>query len=112
MCMSSCVWLRGTVTRTRLVRSGPVVEIRIGVHCGLDTLETRRPTHEMIQRSVPARAVKTRRRFRPETVSFHASVCSYVISIFTVAVSIRVFICIISCDHLIYFTSMITCTTS
>ena len=34
----------------------------------------RRPTHEMIRRSVPVRAVKTRWWFGPKIVSFHVSV--------------------------------------
>jgi len=34
----------------------------------------RKPTHEMIWRSVPIRAVKTRWRFRFKIMSFHVSV--------------------------------------
>ena len=66
-------------------------------------------THRMIRRSVPVRAVKTRRRFRFKIASFHVSVCSCIISSFIVISSI--YIC-----YLLYFmwpsslfTSMITC---
>jgi len=62
----------------------------------------------MIQRSIPVHAVKTRRKFRSKTASFHVSVCSCVISLSTV-VSRHIYVTrIISCDHLIYFTIMIT----
>ena len=72
----------------------------------------RRPTYKMIRRFIPIRIVQTRRQFEPNTVSFHVSVCSYVISLFTI-VSRHLYITrIISCERLIYFTSMITCITS
>jgi len=46
---------------------------------GHDSQAIRRPIHRMICRSVPVRAVKTRRRFGFKTVSFHVSVCSCII---------------------------------
>ena len=50
--------------------------IRIRAHCGPDTMAIRRLAHEMIRKSVPVRAVKTRQRFGSETASFHVSVRS------------------------------------
>ena len=72
----------------------------------------RRLTHVMIWRSVPVRAVKTRRRFGFKTGSFHVSVCSYVFLYLLLPVDVSVSICIILCDCMIYFTSMITRITS
>ena len=61
------------------VRSEPVTgdpnQIRICALYGPDLLVIRRPPHEMIQRFVPIRAVKTRRRFDSKIASFHVSVC-------------------------------------
>ena len=48
--------------------------IQIRARCGPNTMAIRRSTHEMIHRSVPVHAVKTRRRFGSETASFHVSV--------------------------------------
>jgi len=62
--------------------------------------------------SVLVRVVKTRRRFGSETASFQVSVCSHVFSLFTVASSVHVFIRIISCYYMTYFTSMVTRVTS
>jgi len=76
------------------------------------TLAIQRPTHGMIQRSVPVRAVKTRRRFRFKITSFHVSVWFCVIFLFTIVNKFLCFTCIISYDQLTYFTSMITCITS
>jgi len=50
--------------------------IQIRAHCGPDTQAIRRPIHGMIRTSVLVRAVKTRRLFGSETVSFHVSVRS------------------------------------
>jgi len=98
------------------VWSEPVTEkqnpIRIRVHCGPDTLAIRKPTHGIIRRSLPVRVVKTRRWFSFKITSFHVSVCSYVISLFTI-ISRRLYVtCTILYDCLIYFTSMITWITS
>jgi len=87
-------------------------EIQIGVHCELDTLAIWRPTHEMIQRFIPICAVKTRQRFASKITSFYVSVCSYVISLFTVVSRCLYVTRIISCERLISFTSMIMCITS
>ena len=61
--------------RTSCSRLGPDPD---SCRCGSDTQAIRRPFHGMIRRSVPVRAVKTRRRFSSETASFHVSVHSYV----------------------------------
>jgi len=72
-----------------------------------DTLAIQRPTHVMIRRFILVHAVKTRRWFGFKLTSFHVSVCSYVISLFTIVDAYLCSICIISCDRLVYFTSMI-----
>ena len=69
----------------------------------------RRPIHGMIRRPVPVRAVKTRRRFGSKTSSFHVSVRSCVFTVIGMCFHINV---IISCDFLLYFTCLITSTTS
>ena len=72
MCMylcvrvSVCVWLRATGFQTCLVEypnpaTGDPDPIRIRARCGPDTMVIQRPIHGMIRRSVPVRAVKTRR---------------------------------------------------
>ena len=75
---SLCVRVRVAAFQIRLVRSGPVAgdpdPIQIRARCGPDTMAIRRPIHEMIRKLVPVRAVKARRRFVPETASFHVSV--------------------------------------
>jgi len=63
-------------------------------------------------RPVPICTVKTRRRFGSKTVSFYVSICFHVIFLFTI---INAYLCpihIISCDQVIYYTSMFTCITS
>ena len=60
-----------------------------------------RPTYEMIQRSVPVRAIKTRRRFGSKLVSFHVSVYSCGISLFIIVSSI--YILFVSFYVTIYF---------
>jgi len=88
-----------------LARSGPVTG-------GPDTQVIQRPKYGTILRSILVRTVKTRRRFSFKIASFHVSVCSYIIFLFT-AVSRHICVtCIISCSYLIYFTSMITSITS
>ena len=96
--------------RCRLVRTKD--PIRIYTHYGPDTLAIRGSIYEMIWRFIPIHAVKIRRRFRFKTVSFHMSVCSYIISLFTVVSRHICVTRIISCDRLIYFTRMITCVPS
>jgi len=114
--LSVCVWLRGIAISNSFVQFEPVTgdpdPIRIRIHCGPDILAIRRPTHEMIRRSVLVRAVKTKLRFGSKIALFYVSVCSCVISLFTVVTGYLCFTRIISCDHLIYFTSMITRITS
>ena len=61
-----------------------------------DTLAIRIRTYEMIWRSVPIHAVKTRQQFRSKSTSFHVSVCSCIISLLTIVSS--VYIC-----YLFYF---------
>jgi len=113
VCVSSCVWLRVAALRIRLVRSEPSYRrpgpIRIRAHCGPDTMVIWRPIHGMIRRSVLVRAVKTRRRFGSKTASFHVSVCSCVFTVVSRHLHVAL---IISCGFLLYFTSLITCTTS
>jgi len=48
--------------------------IRICARYRPDTMVIQRSTHGMIRRSVPVRAVKTKRWFSSETTSFHVSV--------------------------------------
>jgi len=98
------------VQRYRLVWWDPdrLQKIQNCVRCGPDTLAIRKSTHRTIQRSIPVRAMKARRRFWSKTASFLVSVCSCAIFLFTVVTGYLCFICIISCDRLIYFTSMIT----
>jgi len=86
-----CVRLRATALRTRSCssnqnkRSGPDPN-----SCSLWTQYTSESKTDpwMIQGLVPVRAVKTRRQFRPKTVSFHISVCFCIISLFIVVSSI------------------------
>ena len=89
--------------------SGDPDPIQIRARCGPDTMAIRRPTHGMIRRSVPVRAVKIRRRFGSETASFQVSVCFYLNSLFPVVYMYVCLTLIISCDFLLYFTSVITC---
>jgi len=62
-------------TRSHSCDLNPVTEdadlIQSDVQCEPDTLAIQKSTHEIIWRSVPVRAVKTRRRFGPKTASFH-----------------------------------------
>ena len=90
----------------------PLREIQSCAHYGPDTQAVRRPTHGTIWRPVLVRTVKTIRRFGFKIVSFYVSVCSYVFSYLLLLVDVYVPIHIISCDYLIYFTSMITRITS
>ena len=87
-CEYMCVWLHVAAIRTRSWDPNPVTEdpesIRICVRYEPNTLAIRRLTHEMIQIFVPVRAVKTRWRFEFKIASFHVSVSSHVISLFTV----------------------------
>ena len=63
----------------------------------------------MIQRFIPICAVKTRQRFASKITSFYVSVCSYVISLFTVVSRCLYVTRIISCERLISFTSIVGC---
>ena len=73
--------LHAIAIRTHSRDSDP---IRIRVRCGPDTITIRIPIYGMIQRSVPVRAVKTRRWFGSKIISFHVSVCSCIIFLFIV----------------------------
>jgi len=64
----------------------PLQELWICARYGPDTLAIRRSTNEMIWRFVPVNAVKTRRRFRSKTVSFHVSVYSCIIFFFIIVI--------------------------
>jgi len=77
-----------------------------------DTLAIRRPINGMIRRSVPVHAMKTRWRFGSKTASFHVNICSSIISLFIIASRCSCNYSYHFCDHMIYFTSMITCITS
>ena len=96
-----------------LGRSGPVTgdpdPIGIRAHCGPETQTIRRPIHGMSRRSVPVCAVKTRRWFSSEIASFHVSVRFYVFTVVSMHLHVTL---IILCDFLLYFTCLITCTTS
>ena len=102
--------------QTRLVRSEPITgdpnPIQILARYGPETLAIRKPTHGTIQGSLLVRAMKTRRRFGSKTASFHVSIGSYVILLFTVVNMYLCFTFIISCNYLIYFISMTICITS
>jgi len=85
----------------------PLQETQIRIRRWFDTLAIRRLTYEMIRRSIPLRAVKIRRWFGPKTASFYVSVCSYIFSLLLLLVGVHISVRIISCDHMIYFSSMI-----
>jgi len=110
--VSLCVWMCVAAFRTRSCGPNSVTG-----NSNWRPLWTRftgdsKLIYEMIRRSVPVRAVKTWWQFDSKMASFHVSVCSYVISLFTV-VSMRLHVTlIISCERLTYFTYMITCITS
>jgi len=113
---SLCVRLRVAAFRIRLVRFGTIAgdsdPIRICAHYRPNIQAIRRSIHGMICRSVLVRAVKTRRWFGFETASFHVRVCFCVISLFTI-IGMRLHVSLlISCDFLLYFTSLITCIAS
>ena len=73
VCTVACYIIMDSLVQFKPVTGDPDL-IGIRVHCGSDIMVIRRQTHEMIWRSEPVRAVKTRRRFGPKTVSFHVSV--------------------------------------
>ena len=85
-CMYAWVRLCVTAFRTRSCDPNLVTGDPDSCHCGPDAQVIQRPIHGMIRRSVPVRAVKTKRQFGSETASFHVSVCSCVIFFFTVIV--------------------------
>jgi len=64
--------------------------IRIHIHCRLDTLAIRRSIHRMIPRFIPARAVKTRRRFGSKIASFQVSVRSCAFSYLPLSVCVYI----------------------
>ena len=107
-----CSRLRVAVMRICLCAPNLVTEdpdpIWNRVHCGADTQAIWIPTHGIIWRFVSVRTVKTRWRFGSETVSFHVSICSCVFSYLPLSVGSLYVTCIISCDRLTYFTSVIT----
>ena len=79
----------------------PLREIQIYTLYGSDTLAIRRPTHEMIQRFVSVRTVKTKWWLSSKTVSFHVSVYSCIIFLFIVVSSI--YLLLVSFHVTIYF---------
>ena len=111
--VSSCVLLLVAVIQIQLRDPSTVTEDLYPIQIRVSGVPIRQPIqrsmHEMIRRSITFREVKTKRRFESKTVSFHVSVCSYVIFLFTV---VSRHFCIISCEWLIYFTSIITRITS
>jgi len=113
MCTYVFVYQRACMAACRMIRthSRDSNSVYIGARYGPDTLAIRRPTHGMIRRFVPVRAVKTRRRFGFKTVSFHVIIYSYIISLFTVVGMHLHVTLIISCKRLIYFTCIIICIT-
>jgi len=105
-----CVLQRfGSVWWDPNLATGDPDPIRIRAQFGPDTMVIWRPIHGMIRRSVSVRAVKTRWRFGSKTASFHVSVCSCVFTVVSRHLHVAL---IISCGFLLYFTSLITCTTS
>ena len=104
--VSSCVWLCVIATRTCSCDPNYVRGDSELCRYGSDTLAIRRPIHGMICRSVPGHAVKTRRLFGSKIVSFHVSIFSYIFTIVGMRLQVTL---IISCDFLLYFTSLITC---
>ena len=111
VCLVACYSISDSFVRSESV-TGDSDPIWIRNHYGPDTQAIREPIHGMIRRSVPVHVVKTRQRFSFETMSFHVSDYSCIIFfIYHYQYYIHV-TCIISCDCLRYFTSMITCITS
>ena len=107
--VSSCVRLRVVAIRTRLGNPNSIAGVLDCARYGPDTLAIWRPAYEMIWRSIPVHAVKTRWRFGSKIASFLVNVCSYIIFLFTI-VSKRLYVTrIISYERLIYFIIMITC---
>ena len=109
VCVRSWVGLHVAAVQTRLVRSGPIIRDLVSCSLWTDIMVIRRPMHEMIRRSVPVRAVKTRRWFDSETVSFHVSVRSYVspylplsVCIYRLLLSFHVTFCYIYQFHYFY----------
>ena len=68
-CLVACYSITDSFVRFELV-TWDTNPIRIHVRCGPDILAIRRLTHRMIQRFVPVRAVKTRRRLGSKIASF------------------------------------------
>jgi len=87
VCVGCVLQYFGSVrwVRTSCRRPGPDLN---SCRCGPDTMVIRRPIHEMIRRSVPVRAVKTRWRFGSKTASFHVSVRSCAFSYLPLSVCI------------------------
>jgi len=112
VCVSSCVGLCVAAFQTCSCDLNSITGVSNLCHYRPDILVIRRPTNEMIWRFIPIRVVRTRWRIKSKTASFHVSVCSYVFPYLLLPVGVHVAIRIISCDHLLYFTSMITCITS
>ena len=83
-----CVYLWVSVYFSCNARTCHAIRIWICSRYGLVTLAIQKPTHGMIQRFVSVRAVKTRQRFGYKIASFHVSICSCIISLFTVVCSI------------------------
>ena len=119
--MLDCVYVYPWVFSCVLQRSEPIwwdldplPEIRIGVQYGSDTVAIRRPIHELIYRSVPVRAVKTRWWFGSENALFHVSVCLLLFYLFIYTSECIVYLfklydyfifscgCVIPCEYLCF----------
>ena len=77
MCLVVCYSVTDLFGEIRTIAGDPD-PIRICASYRPNTIAIRKSIHGMIRRSVPVRAVKTRRRFSSKTASFHVNVCSWV----------------------------------
>jgi len=98
-----CVWLLGTAFRTRLVRSVPIAgDSYLCPLCTRYAGDSKKTNNQMIQRFIPVRAVKIRRRFEFKTASFHVSVCSCIIFLIIIA-SLYIYMLIISFHLIVWY---------
>ena len=111
-CEFMCVQLRSTAIRTRSMRSGLVTgdsEL-----CSLWTRYTGDSKTDLRddQEICTGSCSEDQTAIWFQNTSFHVSICSYVFSLLLLPVCVHISVCIISCDHMIYFNSMITHITS
>jgi len=102
MCLAACYSILGSFTRSEL--GNRRFEF---VPLWTRYTDDSKTDHEIIRRFVPIHAMKIIRRFGSKVASFHVSIYFCVIFLFTNVNRYLCFTCTISCDHLIYFTSMI-----